>query len=98
MYAVRRWDEETVIKWLAVGMVLAMVGIAAVPVLQAPEIGAVATAYTGNPGFAAAGVFIDMGIIKFTPELVEALILLGLVSSPVTAAAIVIGAAIAIPL
>jgi hypothetical protein len=27
MYAVRRWDEDTVIKWLAVGMVLAMVAI-----------------------------------------------------------------------
>jgi len=28
MYAVRRWDEE-VIKWMAVGMVLAMVGLVA---------------------------------------------------------------------
>ncbi|RUM34759.1 MAG: hypothetical protein DSY33_01415 [Archaeoglobus sp.] len=31
MYAVRRWDEDTVIKWLAVGMVLAMVGLAVIP-------------------------------------------------------------------
>ncbi|AGK62159.1 hypothetical protein Asulf_02206 [Archaeoglobus sulfaticallidus PM70-1] len=26
-----RWDEETVIKWLAVGMVLAMIGMAVIP-------------------------------------------------------------------
>jgi len=31
MYAVRRWDEEAVIKWLAVAMVLAMVGLAVMP-------------------------------------------------------------------
>ena len=30
MYAVRRWDEE-VVKWMAVGIVLAMVGLMAMP-------------------------------------------------------------------
>jgi len=32
MYAVKRWDEDTVIKWMAVGMVLAMVGLAILPI------------------------------------------------------------------
>jgi hypothetical protein len=31
MYAVRRWDEERIIQGLAVGMVLAMVGMAVMP-------------------------------------------------------------------
>jgi len=31
MYAVRRWDEEAVIKWLAVAMCLAMIGLAVMP-------------------------------------------------------------------
>jgi len=31
---VGRWDEETVIKWLAVGMVLAMVGAMVMPVVS----------------------------------------------------------------
>ncbi len=97
MYAVGRWDEE-VIKWMAVAMILAMVGLAVVPGIQTPKLGAATTAYTGNPGFAGAGVLIGAGMVKFTPELAEALILAGIVGSPVTAAAIVIGAAIAIPL
>jgi len=33
MYAVRRWDEEAVIKWLAVAMCIAMVGMAVMPVV-----------------------------------------------------------------
>jgi len=33
MYAVRRWDEDTVIKWLAVAIVLAMVGLVVMPVV-----------------------------------------------------------------
>ncbi len=97
MCAVRRWDEE-VIKWLAVGMVLTMVGLAVMPGIQTPKLGAAATAYTGNAGFAGAGVLIGAGMVKFTPELAEALVLAGIVGSPITAAAIVIGAAIAIPL
>jgi len=97
MYAVRL-DEERVIKWMAVGMVLVLVGMAVMPVIQTPKLGAVATAYTGNPGFAAACVLIGAGMIKITPELAEVLILAGIVGSPVTAAAIVIGAAIIIPL
>ncbi|AIG98408.1 hypothetical protein AFULGI_00016490 [Archaeoglobus fulgidus DSM 8774] len=39
MYAVRKWDEE-VIKWMAVGMVLAMVGLAVMPV-SVGDVGAV---------------------------------------------------------
>jgi len=31
VYAVRGWDEETVLKWLAVGMCVAMVGMAVMP-------------------------------------------------------------------
>ena len=72
--------------------------MAVMPVLQTPEIRAVATVYTGNPDFAAAGALIGVGMIKLTPEIVEMLLLFGIVGSPVTAAAIVIGLAIAIPL
>jgi len=34
MYAVRRWDEDTVIKWLAVAMCLAMVGLVVMPAVS----------------------------------------------------------------
>jgi len=34
MYAVKNWNEE-VIKWLAVGMVLAMIGMAVMPAIGA---------------------------------------------------------------
>ena len=47
--------------------------------------------------FAGAGVLISASMIKFTPELAEVLILAGIVESLVTAAVIVIGAAIIIP-
>ncbi len=33
MYAVRRWDEERVIRGLAVAMCLAMIGLAVMPVI-----------------------------------------------------------------
>ena len=97
MYTVKNWNEE-VIKWMAVAMVLGLLAMAVVPGIQTPKLGAATTAYTGNLGFAGAGVLIGAGMVKFTPELAEALILAGIVGSPVTAAAIVIGAAIAIPL
>jgi len=35
---VGRWDVETVIKWLAVGMCLAMVGVAVMPAITYSEI------------------------------------------------------------
>ena len=47
---VRRWDEE-VIKWLAVGMVLAMVGIAVMPAVgvgDARDVGQYHFAKTGK--------------------------------------------------
>ncbi|RUM33157.1 MAG: hypothetical protein DSY33_05430 [Archaeoglobus sp.] len=34
MYAVRRWDEDTVIKWLAVAMCLAMVAMQVMPAVN----------------------------------------------------------------
>ena len=37
MYAVKNWNEE-VIKWLAVGMVLAMVGLAVVPAVTTTDL------------------------------------------------------------
>ena len=46
MYAVRKWDEEVVIKWMAVGMVLAMVGMAVVP---AVGVGKLSYYMTVNP-------------------------------------------------
>ncbi|AKG92106.1 hypothetical protein GAH_00548 [Geoglobus ahangari] len=36
MYAVKNWNEE-VIKWMAVGMVLAMVGMAVMPAVSIAE-------------------------------------------------------------
>ncbi len=52
-YAVRKWDEEA-IKWMAVAMVLGMVGLAVMPVLQPIELYFAASSghledFYGNP-------------------------------------------------
>ena len=78
MYAVRL-DEERVIKWMALFMVLGLLAMAVMPVLQTPEIRAVATVYTGNPYFATVGALIGVDMIKLTPEIVETLLLFGIV-------------------
>ncbi len=56
MYAVRRWDEETVIKWLAVAMVLAIVGIVALSAVGTSDVWIILRNYywpkSGNVGFA----------------------------------------------
>jgi hypothetical protein len=46
MHAVRNWDEE-VVKWLAVGMCLAMVGMAVMPVIVQAD-GCLVAAYALN--------------------------------------------------
>jgi len=44
MYAVRRWDEE-VIKWLAVAMCLAMVGLMVMPAINVGDAGVALMVY-----------------------------------------------------
>jgi len=93
MYAVRRWDEETVIKWLAVGMVLAMVGLAVMPAVNVGDAWAVGQYYLAKTG-------------KLTPEASLAISLASIWHSAVWGAAVgmacgtfagaVVGAAIAV--
>ena len=53
-YGVRRWNEEAVIKWLAVGMILAMIGLAVMPAMTVGHV--VGVLY-------AAGVVNDRGAV-----------------------------------
>lgn len=51
MYAVRRWDEE-VVKWLAVAMCIAMVGMAVMPLMvNFGDVGFVLMTYGGSKGY-----------------------------------------------
>ena len=55
MYAVR-WDVETVIKWLAVGMVLGLLAMAVMPAIEGHQITWYLTEQYGPHGSAAGAV------------------------------------------
>ena len=92
MYAVKNWNEE-VIKWMAVAMVLAMVGLMAMPAVGVGDAWAVGQYYLAKTG-------------KLTPEASLAISLASIWHSAVWGAAVgmafgtvpgvVVGAAIGI--
>jgi len=76
MYAMRRWDEE-VVKWMAVTMVLAMVGLAVIPSVTTSdlvleyyskgEISQAAAVIAAAEGFHAASLLLAMAALGAGP-------------------------------
>ena len=79
MYAVRRWDKEA-IKWIAVAMVLGMVGLAVMPALNITNLVAPIFLSQGNNA-GAASTLVGVGLIRVSPEIGMFLVEAGLVSS-----------------
>jgi len=95
MYAVKNWNEE-VMKWLAVGMCLAMVGMAVMQVVVG-DATAIYAYYAGenmDPYLASGGLIAGFGLMKASD-----LLLLAELAGVATAgvgAAVVVGAGVAV--
>jgi hypothetical protein len=90
MYAVRRWDEEVVIKWLAVGMILAMLGMAVMPAVSAGDL----TWYLTHDGAATGGVAAGTGAVVAAGISAAELSGLALMGAVTGGVGLVIGAAL----
>ena len=79
MYAVRRWDEE-VIKWMAVVMVLGIVGMSVIPAINIADLAAY-LASQGNAAGAAGSALTGAILIRISPEVAMLLLEMGVISS-----------------
>ena len=86
---VKNWNEE-LMKWLAVAMILAIAGMALMPV-SFGDILAIAAYYSEEPEIGVGGVLISAMLLKCLPELIK----LGLITSA-AGGFVVIGGALAI--
>jgi hypothetical protein len=89
MHAVRNWDEE-VVKWLAVGMCLAMVGMAVMPAVGVGNL----TWYLTHDGAATGGVAAGAGAVVAAGISAAELTGLALVGAVTGGVGLVIGAAL----
>jgi len=92
MYVVKNWNEE-VIKWMAVALCLAMVGLAVIPAVGVTDLAAYLASQRNSVG-AAGSVLAGAGLIRISPEVAMFLVETGLISSS-TGVGIAIGGILA---